>query len=254
MTVDVTVDEMTRFIRERTAVAPVPLVPELRIYQAHELTPLWHATEAELARTDPAPFWAFPWAGGQALARYVWDHPDLARDRAVLDLGTGSGLVAIAAAARGARRVLACDVDPFCEAAVLLNAELNGVAVEFHRHDFLAANQDVPPGPDLPVDVGAPGRAHVDAAASVGRAGVDAALSGFDLILAGDLFYERALADGVLPTLARCAARGARALVGDPGRIYSPRAGLTAVAVYDVPTSLEVESASSLRTRVLEVC
>src|SRR5512133_3045568 len=144
---------MKRFIRERTGPAPVPLLPQLRIYQAHELTPLWHATEVELARTDPAPFWAFPWAGGQALARHVLDHPALARGRTVLDLGTGSGLVAIAAAACGARSVVACDVDPFCEAAVQLNAELNGVAVHFELHDFLAA-----PGPGARMDAALSGR------------------------------------------------------------------------------------------------
>ena len=218
---------MRHFIRERTGIAPIPLLPHLRIYQAHELTVLWHATEAELERTDPAPFWAFPWAGGQALARHVMDHPDLARGRTVLDLGTGSGLVAIAAATCGARSVLACDVDPFCEAAIQMNAELNGVAVEFELHDFLAGARD--------------------------GARIDPGLSGFDVILAGDLFYEKTLAEGVLPRLAACVARGARALVGDPGRIYSPRAGLAEVAVFDVPTSPEVESASSLRTRVLEI-
>jgi predicted nicotinamide N-methyase len=219
----VTLEAMLRFIRERTSIGVVPLVPQLRMYQAGELTPLWHATAAELAHTDPAPFWAFPWVGGQALARYVCDHPELVRGRTVLDLGTGSGLVAIAAAASGAREVVACDLDPFCAAAVQLNAGLNGVTVRFELHDFLAV---------------APG---------------DAPLTGFDVVLAGDLFYENALAAGVLPRLAACAARGARALVGDPGRTYSPGAGLAELARYDVPTSPEVESAASLRTRVLEV-
>jgi predicted nicotinamide N-methyase len=101
------------FIRDRTAPAPVPYVPEIVLFQATELTPLWHATARELHAWDDSPYWAFPWAGGQALARHVLDHPALVRGRRVLDFATGSGLVAIAAARAGAASVAAADVDPF---------------------------------------------------------------------------------------------------------------------------------------------
>ena len=207
-----------QFIRGHTAPAPVPLAPELVLHQATEMTPLWHATSAELARTDPAPFWAFPWAGGQALARYLLDRPGLVRGRAVFDFATGSGLVAIAAARAGAARVVACDVDPACESAVLLNAALNGVEIGFRAGDAL----------------GDP-------------------LEGFEVVLAGDIFYERRLAGEGLRWLRRLVARGARALVGDPGRTYSSDDGLVELADYLVPTSMELESAPSLHGRVLDV-
>ena len=210
--------ERRAFIRARTAPATVPLVPELTLYQATELTPLWHATAAALAGADPAPFWAFAWAGGQALARYVLDHPELVRGREVLDFASGSGLVAIAAARAGAAHVVAGDHDAFCEAAVRLNSELNHVEVAFRPGD--------PTGDPL---------------------------EGVDVVLAGDVFYEEPLARGTLAWFGRLAARGARALVGDPGRIYSPQAGLVELAAYLVPTSPEIERGSSLRARVLEV-
>ncbi len=210
--------ELVRFILAHTSAAPTPLVPELSLYQATELTPLWHATAAELAPWDPAPFWAFPWAGGQALARHLLDHPELVCGRSVFDFATGSGLVAIAAARAGAARVVACDVDPFCEAAVLLNAELNHLAVEFRAGSAL----------------GDP-------------------LAGFEVVLAGDVFYERRLAEESLAWLGNLATRRVLALVGDPGRLYSPARGLVERASYDVPTSPEIEQCSRLRARVLQV-
>ena len=223
-----TLDEMRTFVRDRTTPAPVPLVPEILLYQATELTPLWRATARELAGSDPAPFWAFAWAGGQALARHLLDHPALVRGRLAVDVACGSGLVAIAAARAGARHVIANDLDPFCEAVVALNAELNGVHVVFRRGD-LTAGAAAPTRPDDLDDDDA------------------------EVILAGDVFYERLLAEALLARGARAAARGARALVGDPGRIYSPRTGLAELGVYEVPTSPEIESGPSLRTRVLEV-
>ena len=206
------------FVRARTRLAPVPLVPEIALWQATDVTPLWHATAGELVGWDDAPYWAFPWAGGQALARHLLDQPGLVRGRRVFDFATGSGLVAIAAVRAGAAEAVAADVDPFCAAAVRLNAEANRVAVGFRAGDAL----------------GDP-------------------LDGFDVVLAGDVFYERALAEAALPWLAAAARRGLTALVGDPGRNYSPPAGLREIAAYDVPTPLEIEDRAVRRTRVLEV-
>jgi len=210
--------ELLDFVRTRTRAAPVPFVPELTMYQATELTPLWHATAEQLDGWDSAPFWAFPWAGGQALARYILDHAALVRGLRVFDFATGGGVVALAAARAGAGRVVASDLDPFCEAAIQLNAGLNEVEVEFRAGD------------------------------SIGQP-----LRDFDVVLAGDLFYESRLAEEGLAWLSRLATRGARALAGDPGRIYSPAGGLAEIACYDVPTSPEIEKGSVLRTRVLEV-
>lgn len=207
-----------QLVRTRTAPAPVALVPEISTWQATELTPLWHATSAELDRYDASPFWAFPWAGGQALARHLLDHPALVRDLAVLDLATGSGLVGIAAAKAGAARVVGADVAPFCEAVVPMNAELNGVALELRLDDLL-----------------------------------DGPLEGFDVVLAGDVFYEQPLAGRALAWLRGQAARGVRVLAGDPGRLYSPREGVRDLARYEVPVSREIEERAIMRTWVLEV-
>ncbi len=211
-------DETIRFIRERTAPAPVALVPELRLWQATELTPLWRATSAELHAWEDSPYWAFPWAGGQALARHVLDHPDLVRGRRVLDFAAGSGLVAIAAARAGAAEAIAVDVDPFCRAAVLLNAELNGVSVPFREESPLDA-----PLPDV------------------------------DVVLAGDVFYERALAAGATRWFGALAARGVLVLAGDAGRAYAPADGFVEVAVHQVPTTIEIEDAPIRRARVIEI-
>ncbi len=211
-------DEAVRFIRERTLPSPVPFVPELVLFQATELTPLWHATASELHAWDDSPYWAFPWAGGQALARHVLDHPEVVCGRRVLDFATGSGLVAIAAARAGAASVLAVDVDPFCRAAVLLNAELNGVEIAFREVDPRA------------------------------EAACDA-----EVVLAGDVFYERALAEGALSWLRALAARGVRVLAGDAARTYAPAGGFVEVAVHDVPTTVEIEDHPIRRARVLEI-
>ncbi len=213
-----TLEAAIRFIRERTAPAPVPYVPEIVAFQATELTPLWHATASELHAWDDSPYWAFPWAGGQALARHVLDHPALVRGLPVLDFATGSGLVAIAAARAGAARVVAADVDPFCRAAVLLNAELNGVAVEFRGED--------PRGAEPP---------------------------GVAVVLAGDVFYERELAEGALAWFRALAARGVRVLAGDAHRVYAPRDGFAELAAHEVPTTLEIEDRPTRRARVIEL-
>jgi predicted nicotinamide N-methyase len=207
-----------RIIRERTTPAPVPLVPEILLYTATALTPLWHATAETLERDDLSPFWAFPWAGGQALARYVLDHPELVRGRAVLDFGAGSGLCGVAALLAGARRALAVDLDPYMPYAARLNAALNGVALETTMRSV----------------VGEP-------------------VADFDVVLAGDVFYERALAEDGMRWFAALVRRGATVLVGDPGRIYTPRHGLALVARYDVPTTTELEDAEQRLTTVYRV-
>ena len=205
-------------VRTRTAPAPVALVPEITTWQATELTPLWHATSAELERYDASPFWAFPWAGGQALARHLLDHPELVRGRRVLDFATGSGLVGIAAARAGAARVVGADVAPFCEAVVPMNVELNGVSLELRLADLLS-------GP----------------------------LEGFDVVVAGDVFYEQPLAGRALAWLRGLAAQGMTVLAGDPGRLYSPREGVRDLARYEVPVSREIEERPVMRTWVLEI-
>ncbi len=195
------------FILQNTRVQPPPFVPELRLYLADAITPLWQMTEAELgAQGVPPPFWAFAWAGGQALARYLLDHPAEVAGRRVLDFATGSGLCAIAALKAGAASALAADIDPFCAAAVALNAAANGVRVAFTDRDLLAAD---PPATDL--------------------------------ILAGDFGYEQPLATRTLAWLQAAQAHGTRVLIGDPGRVYFPRAGLIRLAQYPVPTSRDLE-------------
>jgi predicted nicotinamide N-methyase len=211
-------ERLRAFITTHTVPTPVPLAPELRIYQATELTPLWRATASDLKHWDDSPFWAFPWAGGQALARHVLDHPGLVRGRAVLDFATGSGLVAIAATRAGAASVVAADLDPFCEAAVSLNAELNGVSIAFRAGDPIGE-----------------------------------LLQGVQVVLAGDVFYERPLAERSMAWFRALTARGVLVLAGDPGRNYSPATGFSVRARYEVPTTLEIEGQAVLPTRVLEI-
>jgi predicted nicotinamide N-methyase len=174
-------------------------------------------TEAEGVE-QPPPFWAFAWAGGQALARYVLDHPDLVSGRSVLDLATGSGLVAVAAALRGAGPVTANDIDPLSLAAAALNAEANSVRVETVEEDLL----DGPP-------------------------------DAYRVILAGDVFYSREMASRVLPFLRRATNAGCLVLVGDPGRAYLPAEGLVERATYDIPVIESLESVPMRRTTVWQV-
>ena len=179
-----TLADRRAFILENTRLQPPPHAPELLLRLADEITPIWTLTEAALAEIGlPPPFWAFAWAGGQALARYVLDHPEIVAGKRVIDFATGSGLVAIAAMKAGAARVLAADIDLFCEAAVGLNAEANGVTVAFTAANLL----DAPPPPA-------------------------------DVILAGDICYEKPMAEAVMAWLAQGRAAGATVLIGDPGR------------------------------------
>lgn len=210
-----TEDKAEGFVRANTALAPPPHVPEIRLHLADEAYDLWQRTEEELAEIGlPLPFWAFAWAGGQGLGRYVLDNPATVRGRHVLDFATGSGLVAIAAAKAGARCVEAADTDPFCRAVVALNASANDVAVGFRLRDPIGADE------------------------------------GWDVVLAGDVFYERPLAERLLPWFAALRERGAIVLVGDPGRSYLPTDRLEPLAVYRVPVTRALEDAEIKRTTV----
>jgi predicted nicotinamide N-methyase len=196
------------FVQRNTAITAPPLVPEMRLHLATEVTPIWHATEQSLVRNAlPPPYWAFAWAGGQALARYLLDHPETVAGREVLDIGSGSGIVAIAAAKSGASRVVAAEIDPFAAAAIALNAPLNGVTIAIETRDLL-----------------------------------DRAAAGWGVALAGDICYEEPMSSRALALLRRIAARGRLALLGDPGRAYLPKSGLTELARYTVPTSRELEA------------
>lgn len=206
------------FVRAQTALAAPPLVPEIRLHLASEVTPLWQATEATLQETGLAPpYWAFAWPGGQALARHLLDHPDLAAGRRVLDFAAGSGLAAIAAARAGAVIAEAAEIDPLACAAIALNAEANAVRVECRAADL------------------------------VGTA------AGWDLVLAGDVCYERPMAERVAAWLRDLAGAGATVLMGDPGRAYLPSAGLAEVARFRVPTSRELEDRTERETVVWRV-
>lgn len=207
--------DIPAFIRANTRVSAPPHVPEVRLHLADDAVALWQMTEEELGRLGlPPPFWAFAWAGGQALARHILDHPGTVRGRHVLDVASGSGLVAIAAMIAGARVACAVDIDPFCAPAATLNAALN---------DVLIATSDVDP---------------------VGRP-TDA-----DVILVGDLFYDRDLAPPLLAWLKTLAGEGRTVLIGDPGRTYLPKDALEQVALYEVPTLTALEDAAVKRTGV----
>ena len=204
------------FILANTRLQAVPHAPEISLWLADEITPIWRLTEEELGEMGlPPPFWAFAWAGGQGLARWLLDNPHEVAGRRVLDFAAGSGLVGIAALKAGAASALCADIDPFCAAAVALNADANRVRLDFTDADLL----DAPP-PEV------------------------------DVICAGDVCYEKPMTDRVLAWLARARANGTRVLIGDPGRTYFPREGLTFLAEYRVPTTRELEDLEVKRTRV----
>lgn len=201
------------FIRANTRLQAPPHVPEIRLHLADEAMALWKLTEDELDTLGlPLPFWAFAWAGGQALARWVLDHPETVAGRDVLVFAGGSGLEAIAAVMSGAKRVLATDIDPFAQAAMALNAEANGVAFATSALDVLER-----PFADLPFRP--------------------------ETVLFGDVCYEQPLATRVADFAAQGAAVGALALVGDPGRSYLPRERMVRLAEYRVPTTRALEDA-----------
>jgi predicted nicotinamide N-methyase len=205
-----------RFIAANTRVLSPPLVPEIRLHLAEESLPIWQKTEEELGEMNvPPPFWAFAWAGGQALARYLLDTGSLVEGKSVLDLGAGSGLTAIASMQARAGSVLAADIDRLALAAVALNAELNGVAVAVTAEDLLARAPDP-----------------------------------YGVILVGDLFYERQLAERVTTYIEAGVEAGALVLIGDPKRSYFPQNRFERVAEYEVPVTRELEDAEIKRTSV----
>ena len=207
------------FILENTRLQPVPFVPEIVLHLADESVPLWRKTEEEIGADGlPPPYWAFAWAGGQALARYVLDHAEQLRGARVLDLAAGSGLVGIAAARAGAAPVVSVDIDAFAEAAMVINGEANDVYLDIHIIDPL--DGPAPPGPR------------------------------YDVILVGDLFYERDTATRALAFLTRHAAVGTRVIIGDPGRAYLPRERRVKACEYAVPVTRELEDQDIKRTSV----
>jgi predicted nicotinamide N-methyase len=204
------------FIRANTRILPPPLVPEIALHLAHEALAIWTKTEEELGELGlPPPFWAFAWAGGQALARHVLDHSSLVAGKRVLDLASGSGLVAIAAAKAGADHVQASDIDLFAIEVIRLNAARNDVVIDIVSDDLLEGE---PPETDV--------------------------------ILAGDVFYERELAARAHRWLRLAEAKGIDVLIGDPGRSYLPQDALEAIASYQVPVTRDLEDQEIKHTRV----
>ncbi|EIM25043.1 class I SAM-dependent methyltransferase [Microvirga lotononidis] len=203
------------FIRSETRLRPVPYAPEISLHVADEATELWQKTEEELGEIGlPPPFWAFAWAGGQALARYVLDNPETVRGRHVLDFASGSGLVAIAAMKGGAAEVTACDIDSFAIAAININASANGVPITPLQADIVGQDR------------------------------------GWDTVLAGDICYERDLAERVIQWLFSLSERGATVLIGDPGRSYLPKDRLEILAAYEVPVTRTLEDADIKKSNV----
>jgi len=201
------------FILANTELLAPPLVPEVKLHLAHEAIPIWQKTEEQLGEMGlPPPFWAFAWAGGQALARHILDHAEIVRGKSVLDLASGSGLVGIAAMKAGAASVLAADIDAFAMAAIAMNARANGVVMEAISENLLAG--EPPP---------------------------------CEVILVGDLFYEKGLAANCLAFLQKSKAE---ILIGDPGRSYLPKNKLVKRASYSVPVSRELEDSEIKQTSV----
>ncbi|HEX6869748.1 MAG TPA: 50S ribosomal protein L11 methyltransferase [Micromonosporaceae bacterium] len=211
-------EDRIAFVRAHTRLATVAFVPEVRLHLAEEPIGLWELTEGEYRSDQPPPFWAFAWSGGQGLARYLLDHPELVTGRRVLDLASGSGLVAIAAAVAGATRVSAVDIDPTAIAAIGLNAAANQVRLRALLADLLDAE---PPEAEL--------------------------------IVAGDVFYSQAMADRMHGFLRRAVRAGSRVLVGDPQRAFLPRASFEALAEYEIPVPPALESVRVKRTTVWQL-
>jgi predicted nicotinamide N-methyase len=203
------------FILDNTSVMSPPHVPEIRLHLADEAHDLWLKTEEELEEIGlPPPFWAFAWAGGQGLARYVLDHPETVAGKRVVDFASGSGLVAIAALKAGAASVLAADIDPWTQAAVKLNSRLNNVHLAFTGNNLIGTTLDA------------------------------------DILLAGDVFYDVGFANALAPWFTTLAQSRKTVIVGDPGRSYCPRHLMEPLATYEVPVTRALEDADVKRTTV----
>jgi len=210
--------DRAEFIQANTVLLPVPHAPEIRLYVADEVTELWHKTEDDLESIGLAPpFWAFAWAGGQGLARYILDHPTLVRGKRVLDFAAGSGLVSIAAMLAGAKSVEAVDIDTFAVEAIRLNAAVNGVHIDIQCADI------------------------------VGQTGE------WDIVLAGDVFYDSDMVALVLPWLQSLQRVGMEVVIGDPGRAFLPKKNLLELAEYHVSTTRAIEDSEIKRTKVFRL-
>lgn len=209
-------DDPDGFVAANTRLLPVPHVPEILLHVANEALPIWEKTEQELGEIGlPPPFWAFAWAGGQALARFLIDNPESVAGKRVIDFASGSGLVAIAALRAGAACVLATDIDPICRAAMDINARANNVRFDVELSDITSE----------------PSR-------------------GYDVICAGDVFYESDMANRIMAWFVAEQVSGARIFIGDPGRSYLPRDKLDRVANYQVPVTRTLEDADIKATSV----
>lgn len=212
------IEDKTAFIRAHTAWLAVPHAPEISLYLADEITAIWKKTEEDLEKIGlPPPFWAFAWAGGQSLARYILDHPAIVRGKSVLDFAAGSGLVAIAAAKAGAAKVEANEIDDFALAAIALNAQDNNTALILRGGDLVGTDE------------------------------------GWDIVFAGDIAYERDMTARVFDWLHALVRRGAIVLIGDPGRAFLPKTGLQELAEYRVRTTREIEDTEIKRTKVFRL-
>lgn len=216
------IDDKRQFILDHATLLPVPLTPEIELYLADDQTPLWRLGEEELLELGlPSPFWAFAWAGGQALARYCLDNPDLTKGKSVIDFASGSGLVAIAAAKAGANQILATDIDPFSVEAIQINAEHNNVTLQASVDNLLTSDaihhlRKNPP----------------------------------DIFLAGDVFYDADMTKAVLALLDPLTQQGTEILVGDPNRSYLPQDRLELIETYQVPVTRELEDYEIRSTKV----
>ncbi len=216
--VSATYEAATAFIQANTEIDSPPACPEIKLWVATEVTPLWEATEEALLRVNlPPPYWAFCWAGGQALTRWVLDHPDLVAGKRVLDFAAGSGVTAVAAKMMGAARVEAADIDPMARYAIRLNAELNDVTVEVPDDDVVGSD------------------------------------CRWDVVVAGDVCYEAPMTAHIWPWLKRLAADGATVVMADPGRAYLPKTGLLKVGQYTVVTSLDLEDRARRDVAVYQI-